>query len=1284
MSESLRKAAETIQALKARLLSAQTRDNEPIAIVGMGCRFPGGANSPASLWSLLSSGVDTVGEIPPERWDVDAYYDPDPATPGKMYTRAGAFLQGVDRFDADFFGISPRETKALDPRHRLLLETSWAALEDAGIVPASLVDTKTGVFVGIGSSDYAYRGYATLEGTNWEDVSAYAGTGTDVSFSAGRLSYVLGLQGPSLALDTACSSSLVALHLACQSLRASECRVALAGGVSLNLWPLGYVFLSRSRALAADGRCKTFSAQADGFGRGEGCGVLVVKRLSDAQADGDRIWAVVRGSAVAHDGPSSGLTAPNGTSQAQVIREALRVAGVRPEELHYVEAHGTGTQLGDPIEVEALAAVHRGRTEPLRIGSLKTNLGHLEAAAGVAGVMKTVLSMWHGQIPAHLHAEELNPNIAWDELPVRVTRAPEAWPSNDAPRRAGVSAFGMSGTNAHVVLEGMPRETRGAAVPTKNDALLVLSAKSEAALRAQAAQLAAHLSEHPALELMDVAHSLATTRSHFSHRLGIRAVDLGTAREALEAVAHGNQSVRVISGIARAAPPRLGFLFTGQGSQYAHMGRQLYESEPVFRAVIDRCTAVLEPSVSLKELLFSGPEVDSPLDQTVFTQPALFALECALAVLWRSWGVEPSVLLGHSVGEYAAAFVAGVFSLEDGLRLVAARGRLMQALQAPGAMVSVQASEARVAPELVRNAGSVSLGAVNGPEQVVLSGEASAVLALAAALESQGLRTRRLPVSHAFHSSLMDPMLKDFARVAETVVYSRPQIPLVSNLDGKLGGEGIARPEYWVRHAREPVRFAEGVATFLAQKVDACVELGPRPTLSALAAACAPDSKVRWLSSLRPPLGERDAVLKSLGELYVAGLEIDWKRVLEGRRVDLPTYAFQRERHWIDEPRRESGTLYETKWEVEGGERKEGDARGRWVVCGVAGGVAEALRKRGGEVEEVEEGKSVEEALRQGARGLVCVCSGEGSEPTEQVLAALQAALRAPTVVRVHAVTRGAVPAVSGEKCEPGQTAVWGLGRAASLEQPRHWGGLWDLPAGADEGALSALVAGLCGEGEEQTALRGGGVRYVPRVVAHAAGKTAALKLSGTALVTGGLGGVGREVAQWAVKKGAERVVLVSRRGMKTEGAAEVVAKLRGVRRRGGSGRGGCLRQRRDEAAAGVAGGGAAVEGGIPRGGPVAGGGTGEAGEGRAAGSFCGEGGGCGGVGRAAGRQGAGSLRVFFVGGVGVGSWDAGRVRGGECVRGRSGVEEKGGREVRGDGEFWAVGRGRDGQRGGG
>jgi acyl transferase domain-containing protein len=870
MSESLRKAAETIQALKARLLSAQTRDNEPIAIVGMGCRFPGGANSPASLWSLLSSGVDTVGEIPPERWDVDAYYDPDPATPGKMYTRAGAFLQGVDRFDADFFGISPRETKALDPRHRLLLETSWAALEDAGIVPASLVDTKTGVFVGIGSSDYAYRGYATLEGTNWEDVSAYAGTGTDVSFSAGRLSYVLGLQGPSLALDTACSSSLVALHLACQSLRASECRVALAGGVSLNLWPLGYVFLSRSRALAADGRCKTFSAQADGFGRGEGCGVLVVKRLSDAQADGDRIWAVVRGSAVAHDGPSSGLTAPNGTSQAQVIREALRVAGVRPEELHYVEAHGTGTQLGDPIEVEALAAVHRGRTEPLRIGSLKTNLGHLEAAAGVAGVMKTVLSMWHGQIPAHLHAEELNPNIAWDELPVRVTRAPEAWPSNDAPRRAGVSAFGMSGTNAHVVLEGMPRETRGAAVPTKNDALLVLSAKSEAALRAQAAQLAAHLSEHPALELMDVAHSLATTRSHFSHRLGIRAVDLGTAREALEAVAHGNQSVRVISGIARAAPPRLGFLFTGQGSQYAHMGRQLYESEPVFRAVIDRCTAVLEPSVSLKELLFSGPEVDSPLDQTVFTQPALFVLEVSLAELWRSWGVEPAVLLGHSVGEYAAACVAGVFPMEEGLRLVAERGRLMQALTAEGAMVSVQAPAA-----LVQEAVERSLVSCRSPPSMVRArwssrGAATKVMALAAALSAAGFRTKRLAVSHAFHSPLMEPMLEDFARVARTVPYQKPTLPLVRNVDGLLDGEGMACAEYWVNQVRAAVKFGDGVSTFVAQRLDACVELGPQPTLSALAAAAAPDSKVAWLASLRPPMGERQAVLKTLGQLYAA------------------------------------------------------------------------------------------------------------------------------------------------------------------------------------------------------------------------------------------------------------------------------------------------------------------------------------------------------------------------------------------------------------------------------
>ncbi|MFG1954464.1 type I polyketide synthase, partial [Micromonospora sp. NPDC048830] len=720
--------------LQKRLDELKRSTPEPIAVVGVGCRFPGGVDSPGAFWDLLVRGVDAVGEVPSGRWDVDAFFDPDPEVAGRMYSRAGHFVDGVDGFDAGFFGVSPREAVSLDPQQRLLLEVAWEALEDAGQVPGRLAGSRTGVFVGIGTDDYSLM----LRSADPASMDAYTGTGNAFSVAAGRLSYLLGLQGPSMAVDTACSSSLVAVHLACRSLRSGESDLALAGGVHLMLTPQGSIYLSRTRALSPDGRCKTFDASADGYGRGEGCGVVVLKRLSDARRDGDRVLAVVRGSAVNHDGPSSGLTVPNGLAQQELIRSALADAGVEPGEVDYVEAHGTGTPLGDPIEVDALAgALGRGRAagRPLLLGSVKTNIGHLEAAAGVAGLIKTVLALRHGQVPAHLHLRTPNPHIKWDDLPVRVAAETTPWPRGERLRIAGVSSFGMSGTNAHLVLAEAPDAAAANGVEESGRPAhpLVLSARDVGALRVLAGRYVELLESVEAPGFGVVCAAAAVTRSHFACRLAVVASDAVEAVARLRGWLAGEQHRLVVEGVvAVGRRPRVGWLFTGQGSQWVGMARALYESEPVFRSELDRCAELLAGELErpLLEVLFPSSDADADvagkvLEQTGFTQPVLFAVEWALACLWRRWGVRPDVVLGHSVGELVAACVAGVLSLEDGLRLVAARGRLMQQLPAGGAMAAVSAPVDEVRPLLEGT--PVVVAAVNSPVETVVAGPGEAV-----------------------------------------------------------------------------------------------------------------------------------------------------------------------------------------------------------------------------------------------------------------------------------------------------------------------------------------------------------------------------------------------------------------------------------------------------------------------------------------------------------------------------------------------------------------------------
>ena len=998
----LQRAVLTIKTLRGRLDELERARREPIAIVGMACRFPGGADSPRSYWELLRDGVDAVGRVPSDRWDADAYYDPTSGPGWTMNVREGGFLRGpIADFDPEFFGISPREAASLDPQQRLLLEVAWEALEHGGIAPDSLVGSDTGVYIGFLNSDY---GRVPFNAVPAADLP-YVGTGSGLDFPAGRIAYVLGLQGPCMVLGTACSSALTAIHVASQALRAGEAGLAIAGGVNLILHPDNNIILSKMRALAPDGRCRTFDADARGYGRGEGCGVVVLERLADARARGHRVLGLVRGSAVNHDGASGGLTVPNGPAQEKLLRRALAVAGLAPADVDYVEAHGTGTPLGDPIELRALDAVlGEGRDRPLLVGSVKTNLAHLESAAGVASLLKVLLAFEHERIPAHLHLRTPNPALDWSRLRLEVPTRARPWPAGPRPRVAGISGFGLSGINAHVLVEEPPRQD-----PPPPDAsprpahLLTLAARDRKALAELAARWAASLrsgelaetstdpadtadttspantaqpaattrpadathfavttrpadaahiadatrladtthiadATHPAevprsanttrSRLADACFTANTGRARFAHRLAVVAGTPAGMAERLERFVAGEPpGPGLAHAQAPATPPRLAFLFTGQGSQTPGMGEHLYRSEPAFRAVFDRCDAFLAPRLgaSLRALLHPTDRDDAAqarLDRTGLAQPALFALELALAHTWMAWGVRPDYLLGHSVGEYAAACVAGVFNLEDGLLLISERARLMQSLPDGGAMAALSATPAQAHALLTGADDRLAIAAINGPRATVLSGPTAALDDLLARAAAQGLRARKLRVSHAFHSPLMDPILAPFAGVLAQVQLRPPQIPLISNLDGREVGDAITKPAYWLDHLRRPVAFARGITTLAEAGVETFLEIGPQPTLVALARACAPETgRGRWLASLRPGRIDGEQLFETLGELWTAGVDVDLRALDAGRDrrlVAAPTYPFQRRPLWL--------TLGDAGWDRAGVRPAEGPA----------------------------------------------------------------------------------------------------------------------------------------------------------------------------------------------------------------------------------------------------------------------------------------------------------------------------------------------------------------------
>ncbi len=1065
----LKKVTADLYRTRERLRDAEDREHEPIAIVAMSCRFPGGVRSPEDLWDLVASGRDAISGFPVNRgWDLDALYDPDPDRAGTCYTRHGGFLHDADQFDPEFFGISPREAQTIDPQQRLLLETAWEAFERGGIDPASLRGSSTGVFAGVMYNDYATRLTdlpASLEG--------YVGNGSAASIASGRVAYTFGLEGPAVTVDTACSSSLVALHWAAQALRRGDCSLALAGGVAVMSTPVTFIGFSRQRGLSPDGRCRSYADAADGTGWGEGAGFLLLERLSDAQRNGHPVLAVVRGSAVNSDGASSGLTAPNGPSQQRVIRAALADAGLSTSDVDVVEGHGTGTTLGDPIEVQALLATYgRERTgAPLWLGSAKSNLGHTQAAAGVGGVIKMVMALRNEVLPRTLHAEVPSSKVDWDAGSVQLLQEAVAWPAGERPRRAGVSSFGVSGTNAHTIIEQAPELSPAPAEPGVPGLVpVVLSAKSPEAVRAQAARL---LSRVDGLRPVDVGYSLATTRTAFEYRAVVLASTVAELREGLASPAIGETT----SG-------RTAYVFPGQGAQQPGMGRELYAAFPVFAHAFDEVCAGFP---GLRELIFDGDE----LDRTEVTQPALFAVEVALYRLLESWGLTPDFVMGHSIGELAAAHVAGVFDLPDACRLVAARARLMQSVSAAGAMASVRATEDEVRP-LLRE--GVAIAAVNGPDAVVVSGDVDAVEEIAARFAG----SKRLRVSHAFHSPHMDAILGEFREVASTISYAAPRIPVVSNVAGSPAD--VTSAEYWTEHIRATVRFHDGMRWLAANRVTRFVTPGPGGAIAAMAGGCVPDALV--VPILRRDRDEVRTFTEAVGKLHVAGFSPDWEAVFAGRGarvVDLPTYAFQRERYWLDGQRavKPVGALYRVSQVAASGEAVE----------------AVDWRELGSDVPPVV-------YFRCEAEGdVVSAAHGLAREALELLRTWLSDDRFAHS--KLVFVTRGLAGA-----------AVRGLVRSAQAEHPGRF-------------VLAEVVGELPGSfvTEEPEVLYAGGEVFVPRLVSSTS--DGSVRLEGTVLITGGAGSLGTELARHLVRAhDVHRLVLVSRRGPDSPGARELQAEL--------------------------------------------------------------------------------------------------------------------------------------------
>uniref|UniRef100_UPI0039788E5C type I polyketide synthase n=1 Tax=Amycolatopsis sp. lyj-109 TaxID=2789287 RepID=UPI0039788E5C len=1169
----LREVALGTRTEQAAVTRVPTAADEPIAIVGMGCRYPGGVRSADDLWTLVAEGRDAISGFPADRgWDLAKLFGGDADEQGTSTVREGGFLHDVADFDAGFFGISPREALAMDPQQRLLLEIAWETIEHAGIDPVTLRGEPAGVFVGANYQDYHARMREIPDG-----LEGHLLTGSVSSVLSGRVAYTLGLEGPALTIDAACSSSLVALHLAAQALRRGECSLALAGGVAVMVTPSSFTAFSRQRGLAADGRCKAFGAGADGMGMAEGAGLVLVERLSDARRLGHPVLAVLRGSALNQDGASNGLSAPSGPAQQRVIRAALADAGLSTSDVDLVEAHGTGTALGDPIEAQALLATYgQDRAEPLWLGSLKSNIGHTQAAAGVAGVIKTVQALRHGVLPRTLHAEPPSSHVDWESGAVRLLAEPRPW-ERPRPRRAAISSFGISGTNAHVILE----QGDAGLVPTREPAVVpwVLSAKSAEALQAQAAALRDRAVED---SVADIAFSLAGSRTGFPHRAVVTG-HRAALSDGLSALAEGLPAANVVTGAV--APGRTALVFPGQGSQWAGMALELAESSPVFRACLDECASALASVVdwSLPDVLADA----GALTRVDVVQPALWAVMVSLAGLWRSFGVVPDAVVGHSQGEIAAAVVSGALSLEDGARVVALRSKAILALAGGGGMVSVAASPEAVEARLTEG---LSIAAVNGPAAVVVSGEPGALDVLLAACEADGVRAKRIPVDYASHSAQVERLHAELLDVLAAIRPRTGDIPFFSTVTGTWLDGAELDAGYWYTNLRETVRLDIAVTTLAAEGFATFVEASPHPVLTT---AIGETEGVEALGSLRRDDGGYERFLRSLGEAHVRGVAVDWTPAFPGaHRVELPTYAFQRRRYWLDagtvpQPAADpvdaafwaavdgldldavAGTLHVepgstlvevlpalTRWRDRARTASEVDSwryriewkpvatpsapelSGRWLVV-VPGdddaGVPAALAAHGAEPIVRSECTGAE-----GYAGVVSLLALDETAGATANLALAQAMAGSGTPLWL--LTRGGV---TGDDISPAQAMTWGLGRVIGLELPGSWGGLVDLPAEADAMTATLLAAALSGvDAEDQIAIRPSGLLARRLVRAPFTPQAERWKPRGTVLITGGTGALGGHVARRLAADGAGHLVLTSRRGPDAPGAADLEAEL--------------------------------------------------------------------------------------------------------------------------------------------
>ncbi|WP_382324585.1 SDR family NAD(P)-dependent oxidoreductase [Hydrogenophaga sp. UC242_50] len=1127
---------------------------EPVAIVGIGCRFPGGVIDSASFWRLLSEGQDAIGEVPADRIDLQRFFDARPATPGRMMSRRGGFLDRMDLFDADFFGISPREAQVIDPQQRVLLETAWEALEDAGQDVPQLEGSDTAVYIGQWVSDFESRLFAQPEAI---DFPSTLGSGRYAS--SGRISYVFGFRGPSLTIDSACSSSLAAVHLAVRSLRSGETRLALAGGVNMILQPHITIGYSQSRMMAADGHCKFGDASGDGYVRSEGAGLVVLKRLADAVRDGDRIYAVIRGSAVNNDGRSSGVMGrPSRIGHEEMLRAAYRDAGVAASQVSYVEAHGTGTRAGDPVEIAALGAVlgdAREAGSTCHIGSVKTNIGHTEGAAGVAGLIKAALALHHGAVPASLHFVNPNPGVPWGELPFRVPTSLAAWPASGTPRVAGVNSFGIAGTNAHVVLQEAPAvEAKASPAAPGPAVVLPLSARSPEALRALASRYADRLADAEALALEELCQAAALRRSALEVRAAFAAQDAASLREALQRFASGEgEGVQARPG----ERPRLAFVVPGQGAQWSGMARQLIAHEPVFRDILSQCDAAARPylDVSILALLQAEPgSADAQLDRIDVVQPVLVSLAIAYAALLRSWGVEPDAVVGHSMGEVGAACIAGVLDIGQAMQIVCARSRLMRRVSGLGAMALVELSMEDARQRLRGREDRLSVAVSNSPRSSVISGEPEAVQAVMAELEREQIFCRLVKVDVASHSPQMEPLAQELAQQLDGLSPSAARCPLYSTVRARRV-EGHEMPAaYWADNLRRPVLFSHAVEQMLTEGITVFVELGPHPvllpSLQQTAQIAARDIATVACGHRDEPacLGARAA----LGALWTHGIPVDWRasQPAPGRWVDLPSYPWQRERHWADAaevpsfnasgapgPTRKPDAasldwLYQLQWTASDPSHDSAPRASRWLVVGAADeALVAALRASGMQARGVPLA-GLHAALAEPCDHVVLWAKEDATAPFLP-LQALRALRSAGSDARLWFITQAAQAVVPGERVQLQQGALWGSARVLAEEHPEHWGGLIDLGADFDAARGAGALADhlLCADGEDQVAWRGPyrHVLCLARAERDRLAQPFAWRADAAYLITGGLGGVAGHVARAMVEGGARRLVLLGR-----------------------------------------------------------------------------------------------------------------------------------------------------------